>query len=218
MRYCGTCNANIAEPFERCPLCQNELTGEDDIFIFPVTSGIRKKSVGFKIVSYLSFVAFVISFCLDYIVGLHGGLHWSIIVAIWCAYVHITIAPIFIKLRPIGEVVWNLNFWGAIGSILTTWVVDRFDILFGIIIPILLIVVLGLEFIITLVEKYAGSMQYFLIAALVSLVLVVVRLICGYETVVLLNIALSTAVVLTILLLALGSEKVYGDIKKKLSI
>lgn len=218
MKYCKTCNAYIAEPFQECPLCQNELAGEDDMIIFPVTEKTRKKSVLFRIVTYISILAIILSVCLDFILGLHGERNWSIIVMIWCTYAIVVIAPLFIRLRPIGEIIWNTGFWGIAGSLLTVWYLDSFDVYFGIILPIIIIVMLVAEFIITLAEKYTGSMPYFLMSVFGTMLLVLIRVIAGYEQTVLLNVALSVAAILVVLLLALKSERMIGDISKRISL
>lgn len=218
MKYCKTCAAYIAEPFAKCPLCQNELTGEDDMFIFPSVSSIRKKSVMFKIVMFALLIATIICLCLDFVLELSGDVHWSLIVTIWCLLGMAFFAPIFIRKYSVGEIVWRLGISGIVGSVCTTWYIDNLKLLFDLLLPIILMTLMVCEFIIILAEKYTGSMPYFVSAAFGTIMIVIVRLIAGYEQAVLMNVALSVAVVLTVLLFALKSERLIGDIKKKLSL
>lgn len=222
MRYCKTCNAYIAEPFDKCPLCQNEIINKEilseEFYIFPDSDSRRKKSKLFKFLLYFTILAAVITLCLDLLIGLHGQINWSVLVVIWCAFAIVAILPLFVRVRPFGDIVWNIGFWGIVGSILTTWYLDSFDALMGIILPIILIVLLVIEFIVVLAEKNAGSMIFYMTVVLGTLLFIIIRSLCGFEITIMLNITISVAAVLTILLVAIKSERVFGDLRKKLSL
>lgn len=222
MRYCKTCNAYVAEPFGKCPLCQNEMIHKEGIseeyYIFPDSDGIRKRSKLFKVLIYLALLAAVVALCLDVVLGLHGGLHWSVIVVVGCAFLMVAIVPLVVRVRPFGEVVWNIGFWGIVGAVLITWYLNAWNVLMELVLPILLILLLVVEFIVVLIEKYAGSMAFYMTVVVGTLALWGIRTLLGAEVSIMMNIAISLAAILSILLVAVKSEHVLCDLKKKFSI
>jgi len=70
MLYCEKCKLNISGNFERCPLCEEDLTGEaDKINTFPDVICTRKGNLALKILILCTVIALVICFAVNMIFG-----------------------------------------------------------------------------------------------------------------------------------------------------
>lgn len=79
MKHCPGCSIKVGGSFQFCPLCQNELLGEDTESYFPAPVKLKSLSMLYKSLLFAATASLLICLVLDYMIGLHGELHWSIL-------------------------------------------------------------------------------------------------------------------------------------------
>ena len=84
MQNCPHCHIEVGGNAQVCPLCQNPLTGTPEESDYPEAKLLKRFSLFSKIALFLTLSAVVISLALDYLVGIHGQHHWSILVGVFC--------------------------------------------------------------------------------------------------------------------------------------
>ncbi|MCR4648595.1 MAG: hypothetical protein K5776_05920 [Lachnospiraceae bacterium] len=84
MKYCPHCKINIGGNHEKCPLCQNLLTGEGEKEHWPkIEDKYRKRHIAFKIVSFSVIAVCIINLAVDYLFLNIPHPTWSPIVVGW---------------------------------------------------------------------------------------------------------------------------------------
>ena len=76
MKHCDKCKIDVRGEFERCPLCQNKLTGESKPYEFPkVQSFYEKYEKIFKFAILVTSSLSIISIAVNILLPQSG--HWS---------------------------------------------------------------------------------------------------------------------------------------------
>ena len=79
MKHCDKCKIDVRGEFERCPLCQNKLTGESTPYEFPkVQSFYEKYEKIFKFAILVTSSLSIISIAVNILLPQSG--HWSLFV------------------------------------------------------------------------------------------------------------------------------------------
>ena len=77
MKHCDKCKIDVRGEFERCPLCQNKLTGESTPYEFPkVQSFYEKYEKIFKFAILVTSSLSIISIAVNILLPQSG--HWSL--------------------------------------------------------------------------------------------------------------------------------------------
>ncbi|MCM1577842.1 MAG: DUF6320 domain-containing protein [Ruminococcus sp.] len=121
MQYCRGCKVNVDGKKSRCPLCQGELTGEQEEEMYPAFAPPRFGNAFIvKLISFIAVAAGIICLVTDFL--LNEGLGWSILSAggIFCAWLTTTVAVTYRK-RVLKNITWQLFLITALSVI---W--DRF--------------------------------------------------------------------------------------------
>ena len=121
MQQCRKCRINVEGDKDRCPLCQGELTGEQEREMFPRIAEPRFGS-GFilKLIAFIAISAIAICAATDYM--LSGSLTWSVIsiAGILCAWLTTSVGITYRK-RILKNITWELFLITALAVL---W--DRF--------------------------------------------------------------------------------------------
>lgn len=83
MKHCDKCKIDVRGEFERCPLCQNKLTGESTPYEFPkVQSFYEKYEKIFKFAILVTSSLSIISIAVNILLPQSG--HWSFVCTFRC--------------------------------------------------------------------------------------------------------------------------------------
>lgn len=121
MQYCRKCRVNVEGRKERCPLCQGELTGEQEPEMFPEYDEPKfGNNFLVKLISFIAIASAVVCAATDYM--LTDGFTWSIIsvAGIICAWLT-TVVGITYRRRILKNITWQLFLITALSVL---W--DRF--------------------------------------------------------------------------------------------
>ena len=83
MKECPYCKIKVGGNLEKCPLCQNTLTGEGERDYWPRVYPDTRRRKAFKIVSFCVISVCIISVALDYLFIKADHLNFSPLVLIW---------------------------------------------------------------------------------------------------------------------------------------
>ncbi|MCR5847448.1 MAG: hypothetical protein K6G75_04950 [Lachnospiraceae bacterium] len=84
MKTCPHCKINIGGNLEKCPLCQNSISGEGERDYWPkIKLKTRKRYKAFKIVLFSVIAIIIINLAVDFLFLNIEHLSWSPIVVIW---------------------------------------------------------------------------------------------------------------------------------------
>ncbi len=83
MKTCPHCKINIGGNHEKCPLCQNLLSGEGEPSYWPAYSIGTKRTKIFKIVVFSVIATCIVNLGVDYLFLTFNHLSWSPIVVMW---------------------------------------------------------------------------------------------------------------------------------------
>ena len=83
MKTCRHCNINVGGNLEKCPLCQNKLTGEGERDYWPKIQLNTKRLKAFRIVLFSVISVCIINLALDFIFIDAPHVSWSPIVLAW---------------------------------------------------------------------------------------------------------------------------------------
>ena len=170
MKMCPSCKIRIEGALEQCPLCQNELQGESSEAVFPSGQLLKKQSFLYKLQMLIFLAAMVISLMLDFKLGFHGSLHWSLFVAIWVIGGEICTRGLIRNHAHPTRIITYIAIWLAILVSPTLLVLGLKNILVLYVLPGLQIVVMILNFVFTMLDKSHNALVYLLSIAAISLV------------------------------------------------
>jgi hypothetical protein len=117
MKTCEKCGVSVAGGFERCPLCQNALTGEarneDEVFPF-IPLAINKHSLSFRLLLLGSAAAVIVSFIVNWMLPRSGFWSLFVILGVACVWIGLLTA-----IRKRHNILKNLSYQVTIVSILS---------------------------------------------------------------------------------------------------
>lgn len=178
MKVCPHCKVNIGGNHERCPLCQNLLTGEGEPSYWPsYTIGTKRKKI-FKIVVFAVIAACIISLGVDYLFLSFEHLSWSPVVVAWLLVSGWLTESILKKhynlLKTLLVSLITVSFLCTITEMYIhfAWGVPFIGITFGFIIPILCSANIVSNFVLSFIDKHFTdhSMIYMCTSILVGLI------------------------------------------------
>lgn len=170
MKICPSCKIKVGGDLEHCPLCQNELQGEAGQPVYPSDKTLKKHSFIYKLQMFLCLAAMVISLALDFMMHLHGALHWSLIVAIWVIGGEILARLIIRKHANPTQIITLSAVWLTIMITPTLLMLGLKDIYLWYVLPGIQTVVLILNFIFAMIDKAQNAMVYILSGCFVGII------------------------------------------------
>lgn len=179
MKTCPHCKINIGGNHEKCPLCQNLLTGEGERDYWPkVEIKTRKRHKAFKIVVFCVIATIIINLAVDYLFLNIDHPSWSPIVVGWLLVSGWLLEFVLkkhyniLKTLFLGMITFSLLCQFTETFIHLAWDLPYLGITPGYIIPILCSANMIANFVLSLIDKHFTdhSMIYMLLNILVGVV------------------------------------------------
>lgn len=83
MKTCHSCQIKVGGNQTHCPLCQNELFGQDEFPLWPYHPKMPKPSFLYNLQLFLALSSIIITMTMDFMLNLHKTKHWSLMVLLW---------------------------------------------------------------------------------------------------------------------------------------
>jgi len=216
MKICPKCHISVGGQMELCPICQNGLEGEKEAnHYWPPEEKLKKQSVAYKIQLLAVFSAVVISMGLDFLLGLNGSLHWSIIVAIWGIIGEYTAKRLMKKNIVLPRIFSRVICGIIIMLLITAWYVGFWELAITILVPAIVIVALISNFVLALVDRKENSMFYLLGNVAGGVIPAVILLIIKGEAPVLWSVCMMLSVVSVLYMAIFKGKKLGSEIQKR---
>lgn len=165
MKYCSKCSINVGGRHQYCPLCQSELSGEDSEHYFPPAEALKKKSMIYKIQLFVSVSAVIITLFLDYLIGLHGKIHWSNISVFTLVVIQIVLRRLIRRQNiNLHYYIFHLSITSAFILMVISHYLNFWNFSWSFIMPSLVMMVVGSLFFLCLKDKTGNVMAYLLTA------------------------------------------------------
>ncbi|MGN1119151.1 MAG: DUF6320 domain-containing protein, partial [Oscillospiraceae bacterium] len=181
MKTCPACKIKVGGEHRYCPLCQNELLGENSELYFPRPDKLKQLSIIYKIQIFISFVAGVVCLVLDCLLGLNGGVHWSMLTTAGIIVAQFVTWRLFRKRSGVYYYIANICAGVMVLLLPTAWLFGIWDFIFVFILPSLFLGAIGSLFAFTLVDKEGDVLPYLLSYIVVGAVAPIVLMVRQQE-------------------------------------
>lgn len=235
MRYCQKCNIKVGGTWEYCPICQNQLyiedeeqeeavlTGESmDIntmhSYFPGCSSLKVKSIAYKIQLFIALTICVICLSIDLLFNANGNIHWSYIVVMWIVGLEIVLGPILKRRSIPAYFITNVAILVSCIFAVTSYFIGDIRICTHLQLPIVVLVTLVVNFVLSLIDKKGNALVFALCNVLVGIIPNIVMLSIYQSAPILWRVCLVVSVIFLIGLIIFKGRQVYNEIQKRLNI
>lgn len=219
MRGCPKCHIQVGGNFDICPICQNGLEGEEEgQNYWPPVTALKKRSMFYKIQLLVVLVMVVVALGLDFLMDLYGSLHWSLIAALWGISIEYLINRIIKRSFIVPQVISRIIISAVILVLITAWYASFWNIAVIYIVPIIVMVALVANFILSLADKNENAMVYLLCSVLGGCLPVIGMLIINRKAPVLWSVCIMLSVVSVIGIAIFRGGKMLQEIRKRTSI
>lgn len=220
MKMCPSCRLKVGGNADVCPICQNDLEGEETTEVFwPMADSLKAKSLLYKIQLFVVLVGVAICLGLDWMMEIHGPLHWSLIVALWGIGTEYTAFRLFKKNCIIPKVITVGLITYTIFLLATAWYVGILNYTVEIIIPIIVLAGLAANFVLALVDKSENALVYLMCSICAGLIPYIGMLIKrrGHAPI-LWSVCTLVSVVTVIGIAVFKGGKLWSELKKRTNI
>ena len=174
MKICHKCGIDLSGNLDRCPLCQNELTGESSPSIFPKNATKKSGSIALKVLAFATGVCLLTMLFLWQVIPLPGDIVLTVCVGLVVNFLFVrnflahnanflrVVVRYFLLLLAIAAV-WFLLTWNLM---ITTYVIPGICL-----VALIFDTVLVSVFRSTFVAGYAKYLLFNIVLGLVPLVL-----------------------------------------------
>lgn len=228
MRYCPKCNIKVGGTSEYCPICQNQLQMEDAIELecdiedeipcFPGCEALKAKSVAYKIQLFVALTICIVCLSLDLLFHANGQIHWSFIVVMWILGFEIVIGPILKRKSIPAYFITNVAILVSCIFAVTAYFIGNIRICTHIQLPIVVLVTLVVNFVLSLIDKKGNALVFALCNVLVGIIPNIIMLSIYRTAPVLWRVCLVVSVVFLVGLIIFKGRQVYNEIQKRLNI
>lgn len=171
MKMCPSCRLQVGGHADVCPICQNDLEGEEtEELYWPMADSLKAKSILYKVQLFIVLVAVAVCLGLDFMIDLHGRLHWSLLVALWGIGSEYTAFRLFKKNMIVPKVITIGLVTYTIFLLISAWYMGIINYTVEIIIPIIVLAALTANFVLALVDKSENALVYLICSILAGLV------------------------------------------------
>lgn len=238
MRYCPKCNINVGGTWEYCPICQNQLYVEDEqqddsqqeintlsaesipdeTEYFPGCSALKVKSIAYKIQLFVALTICVVCLSIDLLFNANGNIHWSYIVVMWIVGFEIVLGPIFKRRSIPAYFITNVAVLVSCIFAVTAYFIGDIRICTHVQLPIVVLVTLVVNFVLSLIDKKGNALVFALCNVLVGIIPNIVMLSVYQSAPILWRVCFVVSVIFLIGLIIFKGRQVYNEIQKRLNI
>lgn len=219
MKICPKCHIQVGGVSEVCPICQNGLEGESkQEYYWPPAKKLKTKSIFYKIQLLVVLTAVVITLGLDFLLDLRGTLHWSVIVALWGISAELVIYRSMKRWFIIPQLISRLIISAVILILITAKYANFWELAIAYIIPIIVLVALVTNFVLSMVDKKENAMVYLLCSVLGGILPCIGMLITRGKAPLLWNISIMLSVISVIGIAIFKGGKMLQEIRKRTNI
>ena len=218
MKRCPQCDIYVEGEGQFCPLCQNELEGDGSPDMWPRALKLKKQSFLFKLQLFLMIAAAVICVSLDFLMGLNGSAHWSLLVVACVAAVQLTIRHIFKTWYNLSRAVTISVVYVSLLLTVIFVYAGYLEVFILFVMPILWTVLMITDLVLVLVDKTGNAMVYLLLVFLVNILFYGIVFSIRKEVHIVWSICLTITAVALIGLAIFRGKGMLREIRKRLSI
>lgn len=216
MKKCLSCNIDIGGTIETCPVCQNSLTGDESPDNWPKMAKLKKQAFLFKLQLFIVLASVVIGLCLDFLLDINNGKHWSAVVAVSLLMAEVIFVK-FLKKSPIPAKILNVVILHAsMILVLISWYYNFLEPIVYIVIPIIMAVTVVMNFIFALIDKTENAMVYLLANIFAGIVAYIMLTIIQRRTLSW-TICLMLSAVMFIGIVVFKGRKVLNEVQKRMN-
>ncbi|MCR5784912.1 MAG: hypothetical protein K6G40_04605 [Eubacterium sp.] len=220
MKNCPYCKIDVVGKAKSCPLCQSPLQGYETDEFWPDTSVKKKNSIIYKCVVFLMLTTISVLLIVDFLTVRSDHNHFSIPVSLFILAVFYLVSRIFIKHKSIPKTLFFTMAVYSIVMVYAGWYFGIMTISVDFVIPIIVSVVLVLNFVGSFIDKRFAEvgMLYILMNIIVGVVPYIVLYIKdGYPPVAWI-VCLIISIVTFIGLIVFKGRVVVTELQKRLHI
>ncbi len=175
MQHCPYCKIEVGGNLSKCPLCQNPLSGtpSDEAPYWPEAKPLKTLSLAAKIVLFVLLSATFICLALDFLLGLHADLHWSVLVAVFSLSALLILFLVLDHPRlTVPRFLFQMLLLAIALSFFTEWFLGYRGFSLDYMMPILCSAVLVMDIVFIFVDARftQNTLVYFLMNVLIGLV------------------------------------------------
>lgn len=175
MKKCLSCDILVGGTGSTCPLCQNLLSGEDSPYLWPPAKKLRQQTFLYKLQMFLVLTTMAICSVVDFLLDARGDIHWSILVVLWLISFEVILASLIRGTLFVPKFLTLSAFQVSIMLAITGWYAGFLAPVLHYVIPIILSIMLFLNFIFSLTDKTENAMIYLLGNIVVAIIPYVVQ-------------------------------------------
>lgn len=176
MKKCSSCDIKVGGSWAVCPICQNTLEGVDTPNLWPNSAQLRQKTIFLKIQLFAVMVGIVVSLIVDFLMGVHGEVRWSVIVFVLGSLFEILVYHLSTRKFMLASIIAKILFCGCVMVLFIAWYLKFLSFCIIWIIPIMISISLVLNFAFAMFDKSGNAMVYLLGNLLVLVVPYVIML------------------------------------------
>jgi len=220
MKKCLNCDISVGGTGSTCPLCLNLLSGEDSPYLWPPAKKLRQQTFLYKLQKFIVLTTIAICCVLDFLLDLRGDIHWSLIVAMWLISFELILSSLIRGTLFVPKFLTLSAFQVSIMLAITGWYAGFLGPVVHYVIPIILSIMLLLNFIFSLTDKTENAMVYLLGNIVVAIIPYVVQFVikgkkfASYAWVVCLIISIITFIGIAVF----KGGKLMGEVQKRMHV
>lgn len=216
MKTCPKCRISVRGTHIRCPLCQNELLGEADTPTYPPITTLVRNMLVYRIQLFAAILALLLCPVLDFQIGLHGNVHWSIIADAGVLLAEFTVWQLIRKYRMIvHDWVFRISLSAMLLLVVMAYNMHFLSFCAAYIFPSFLILMTTYLFILALADKTGNVLPYLLVTIAMSIVIAGAALLLYHGFVLLWTNSLLVSAAAFIGILIFKGSKVLNEIQKR---
>jgi len=218
MKKCVNCNINVGGDIQKCPICQNALTGEASENIWPPMTKLRLQSIFYKLQLFLVLALAFVSLALDFLLDIYTRKHWSLPVVIWAISMELLIRHFLKKSVVAAAIVTDSAIHISILLIFTGWYMGFLAPIVMWIIPIAISLLLITNLIFSLIDVHGNALVYLLANILIGLIPYIVLYFTKIDIPLTWTICLMITVITFIGICVFKGRSVLNEVQKRMSI
>ncbi len=170
MKTCPHCNIKVGGHTNECPLCQNQLIGEGIDNLWPDPLSYKGQSILYSIQLFVALSGTAVSLCIDFLLGKHGNLHWSLQVLLWVIICEALLKRFSNNHHNKSGVLTISMMIIAIAMLVTAHFAGFWDPVMRVMVPVFIIIALVVNFIMALMDTSGNALSYLLSSIATTLI------------------------------------------------